>query len=110
VEARQIVQESVKVTSQIHECLVDIGEALKKDKRVVLGISTRSLVQAIPALQVWAMMHGRDYVSPRDVKGLAVPLFSHRLELIPGAKTPDVVMTACLTPVVEALTRKSLAA
>jgi MoxR-like ATPase len=110
VRARHLVADAVKVAPSIQECLVDVAEALRQDRRVALGISTRCLVLAIPALQVWAMMHGRDYVSPRDVKALAVPMFGHRLELAPGAGDADAVVTECVLPVIEAVTRKSLKA
>ncbi|HVS34683.1 MAG TPA: AAA family ATPase [Gemmataceae bacterium] len=107
--ARRTLQEAVRVAPIIHECLVDIAQAIRQDDRVALGVSTRSLVLAIPALQAWAALHGRDFVSPRDVKALAVPLFSHRLELVPGEKAPDAVVQECVAPVVEKATRRTLA-
>jgi MoxR-like ATPase len=110
VRARSLVQDAVQVGPAVHECLVDVAEALRHDSRVALGISTRCLVLAIQALQVWAAIHGRDYVSPRDLKALAVPMFSHRLELAPGvaATEADAVVTSCVLPVIEKFTRKSL--
>jgi MoxR-like ATPase len=110
VQARRLLQDEVEVGPAMQECLVDVAEALRRDKRVALGISTRCLVLAIPALQVWATIHGRDYVSPRDLKALAVPMFSHRLELAPGAGVPDTVVTECVLSVIERVTRKSLKA
>lgn len=108
--ARELMQEAVQVSPKIHEYLVDIAGNLRNDPRVALAISTRSLVLAIPALQARAMMHGRDYVSPNDIKALAVPLFSHRMELAPGCKDPDAVVEECTASVIEAATRESLAA
>jgi MoxR-like ATPase len=109
VAARRVLHHTVRVPAVIHEALVDIAGALRNDRRVALGVSTRSLVLAIPALQARAMMLGRDFVSPQDVKALAGPLFSHRLTLIPGAKDPDAVVAECIAPVIEAVTRRSLA-
>jgi MoxR-like ATPase len=108
LQARNSIQEGVRVTRAIHECLVQIGQALRKDSRVAQGISTRSLVLAIPALQVWAMIQGRDYVTPLDIKALAVPLFSHRLELKPGVRDADEVVTKCIAPIIEHATRQTL--
>jgi MoxR-like ATPase len=110
VAARKIVTDAVRVPQVIYEGLVDIAEVLRKDKRVLLGISTRSLILAIPALQVWAMIHGRDYISPRDVKMLAAPIFSHRLELLPGEKDPDKVVADCIAPIIETISRSTLTA
>src|SRR5262249_30217257 len=49
LKARRLACENVEVSPKIHECLVDVGMTLQHDRRVRLGISTRSLVQAIPA-------------------------------------------------------------
>jgi len=108
VRAREIVADNVRVGPAIHECLVDIAEALHADRRVALGISTRALVLAVPTLQVWAAVQGRDYVTPRDIKALAVPLFAHRLELHAGAKDTALVVNECLAAPIEAATRRSL--
>ena len=110
VQARRVVRDSVHVSPVIHECLVDAAEKLRNDDRVALGISTRSLVLALPALQVWAMVHGRDFVSPLDVKTLAVPLFSHRLDLPPGVDNAEEIVTECVAPAIERATRKTLLA
>lgn len=107
VAARRIVTEQVEVHTMVHECLVDLSEALRHDRRVLLGISTRSLVQALPALQVWAMLNGRTYVTPKDVAMLAVPLFAHRLELAGGAEA-ETVVNDCVKPIVEALAHKTM--
>jgi MoxR-like ATPase len=109
IEARHIIAGKVHVHPAIQECLVDLANALRDDRRVALGISTRSLVQAIPALQAWSMMHARDFVSPGDIKDLMVPLFAHRLELAAGNKNPEVVVRECAAPIIEALTRRTLA-
>ncbi len=52
-----------------------------------------------------AMVHGN--VSPKDIKALSVPLFSHRLEV---AHDADQVLAECVAPVVERITRKTMAA
>jgi MoxR-like ATPase len=109
VSARRVIQDAVRVAPAIQECLVDIAAALRSDRRVALGASTRSLVLALPALQARAALLGRDFVSPQDVKALAVPLFSHRLELARGARDPEVIVAECVAPVVEAATRRTLA-
>lgn len=110
VAARTLIQEQIQVASSINECLVDIAGSLRSDSRVALAISTRSLVLAIPALQARALMHGRDFVSPKDIKALAVPMFSHRIELVPGCKDPDSVVEECAAASIESATRASLTA
>lgn len=107
--ARRLVNERVEIGTPIQACLVDLAEALQGDRRVMLGISTRSLVQSLPALRMWAVLHGRDYVTPRDVATLAVPLFAHRLELNCGTVEPESVIADCLAPIMESISRRTIA-
>ena len=106
--ARRAIFDLVHVTPAIHEALVDVARALRDDRRVLQGASTRSLVLGLPALQARAMVQGRDYVSPEDVEALLVPLFAHRLELAPGIDDATSVIAECASPIVEKMARLSL--
>jgi MoxR-like ATPase len=107
VAGRRLVRERVQVAVPVHECLVDIAQALRESKRTRQGVSTRSLVQAIPALQTLAMLRGRDYVSSEDVEYLAPPLFAHRLELMPGVQAHELVREVLKGPI-DTLSRATL--
>lgn len=108
VDIRPVLSDEVKVSPQIHELLVDLAAAIRADKRVGQRISTRSPVLAIPAVQIRAMMHGRDFVSPEDVRALLVPLFAHRMVLKPGVRDAVAVLTENSTAVPEAAARRTL--
>jgi len=105
--ARSYLRNSVFVAPAIHECLVDIAHALRNDKRVLQGVSTRSLVLAIPALQALATLRGRDFVAPEDIEHLAIQLFMHRMELIPGVDDAKPVIRDCLKQPIETLSRNT---
>ncbi|MBR4986997.1 MAG: AAA family ATPase [Proteobacteria bacterium] len=97
--AREIVRNEVEVADEIMTCLVDIIRGIREDSRCLQGASTRSLVQAVPALQAHAFMQGRMYVNAKDVQELAPALFPHRLQLAPGTRNAlDVVQDAMKTP------------
>ncbi len=106
--ARQSVREGVRLHERIREALVDLARALRNDRRVLQGASTRSLVLMMPALQARALLRGRDYVSPEDLEALAAHVFRHRLECAPGVRDPDQVIAECLAPEIEKLARASL--
>jgi MoxR-like ATPase len=108
VAARRLVRVQVAVAPAVHECLVDIAQRLRDDKRTRQGVSTRCLVQAIPALQTLAMLRGRDFVSSADVEYLATPLFAHRLELAPGVVGVERVIEDAVRQPLEALARATL--
>jgi MoxR-like ATPase len=61
----------------------------------------------LPALQAHAVLQGRDFVAPVDLEALAIPVFKHRIECVPGAGDKDEVITACLSPIIERLARAS---
>ncbi len=108
IAARDCLRDQVVVSPKVHECLVDMARAMREDDRCTQGVSTRSLVQAVPALQVLAMMRGRDYVSPDDIEHLAIPIFRHRLTVVPGVPDPaDVVIDAIKRPL-DMLARSTL--
>src|SRR5262249_15648426 len=51
IRGRKAVEEQIFVHRLVHEALVDIANALRDDRRVLQGVSTRSLVLALPSLQ-----------------------------------------------------------
>ena len=96
------------VSPAVHECLVDIARALRSDKRILQGVSTRSLVLAIPALQTLAMLRGRDFVAPEDIEHLVVPIFQHRMELVPGVEDATQVIKEVIKQPLDVLAKNAL--
>ncbi|MGF1509277.1 MAG: AAA family ATPase [Myxococcota bacterium] len=97
----------VYVHDAIHEALVDSARAIRSDERVVQGVSTRSLVLAVPAVQARALIRGRDYVLAEDLEALLPFVFRHRMEVGGGIKLESVLSDA-LRPVMERLARRAL--
>ena len=109
VVARQLIEQYVYVHPLINHCLVDTARNLRSHKKVLQGLSTRSLVLMLPALQSMAMLAGRDFVSPEDIHYLAPYVFGHRLVIAPGAGEMKKVVHECLAGPLEQLTRMTLA-
>ena len=70
---------TVKVTDGIADYVLDIIEATRKRPEIALGASTRAAIGLYRAAQAAALIDGRDYVVPDDVKDLAVASLAHRL-------------------------------
>lgn len=108
IEARKTLRKQIHVAYSVKECLVDTARLLRKDKRVLQGVSTRALVQAVPALQTLALLRNRDFVSTEDLEHLLPFLLHHRLELIPGAEDAvSIIMSAAQKPL-ETLSQSTL--
>jgi MoxR-like ATPase len=70
---------AVKVDDAIADYVLDIAEATRNRPEIVLGASTRAAIGLYRVAQSSALLDGRDYVVPDDVKALAVSVLAHRL-------------------------------
>ena len=70
---------NVEVEDSINDYLLDIVQATRKHEQLQLGVSTRGALTLYRACQSLAMILGRNYVVPDDVKRLAVPVLAHRV-------------------------------
>ncbi len=73
-----------------------IVEATRLAREVRLGVSVRGALALTRAARTWALAHGRTYVTPDDVKALAVPVLAHRLILDPEAEFDGVTAEAVI--------------
>ena len=71
----------VHVSDAVEGYIVNIAEATRKDEKISLGVSPRGTIALMRAAQVTAVLDDRDYVTPDDVKKVAVPVLAHRLIL-----------------------------
>lgn len=69
----------VTLSQPVCEYMAALVEATRSIENVRLGVSTRGVLALSRACQSWALMQGRDFVTPDDVKELAVPVWAHRL-------------------------------
>jgi MoxR-like ATPase len=67
----------VTVEEPIREYVIDLAEYTREN--AVLGVSPRGSVQLVRAAKARAMLDGREYVVPDDVKGEALSVFGHRV-------------------------------
>ncbi len=81
------LQEAVKsvyVDNLIKEYIVKLVEATRTHPEVYLGASPRGSLALFRTSQARAMLAGRDYVTPDDIKLLAVSTLAHRLMVKPA--------------------------
>jgi MoxR-like ATPase len=84
IEKKQIVMlqnavREVVVEESIHDYLLDIVESTRSCDELHVGVSTRGALCLYRAAQALALMDGRQFVVPDDIKRLAVPVLSHRV-------------------------------
>ncbi|GKW47150.1 MoxR family ATPase [Planococcus sp. NCCP-2050] len=71
----------IKVEDSIKSYIVDLSRQTRTDPYVYLGVSPRGSIALMKASQAYAMLKGRNYVTPDDVQYLAKSVFGHRIML-----------------------------
>ena len=71
----------VYVSDEILNYLMEIVEKTRRHPFIELGISPRGSQALLKAVQVYALLQGRSYVLPDDIKAMVKPVFAHRLIL-----------------------------
>ncbi|MGD9127613.1 MAG: MoxR family ATPase [Planctomycetia bacterium] len=69
----------IRVDETINQYILDIVHATRENDDLHVGVSTRGTLALYRAAQATAVLAGRDYVVPDDVKQLVVPVLSHRV-------------------------------
>jgi MoxR-like ATPase len=102
--AAQAAVKEVHVAKPIREYILSIVEATRMPQEdIYLGSSPRGSLALYNASRAWAALHGRDFVSPDDVKELAEPTLAHRLIVSPAARMKNVDSRAVVAEILRAL-------
>ena len=78
--------EAVTLSDQIVEYVVDLVRATRDHPSLSVGASPRAANMLAAASRAYAVLHGRDFVIPDDVKELALPTLRHRVVPNAGAE------------------------
>jgi MoxR-like ATPase len=97
IAARQRVDESVV------DYAVRIVRATREWPGIAIGAGSRGAISLVRAARVVALMAGRDFVTPDDIKRIAFPALSHRIALAPDALLEGRNARDLLTAVVESV-------
>ncbi|WP_346961437.1 MoxR family ATPase [Clostridium sp.] len=84
INIQQQVKE-IKVNDEINKYIVNIIDATRNHKEIVLGGSTRASLGLLRIAQASALIKGRNYVIPEDVKESVKLVLSHRIILTNGS-------------------------
>lgn len=79
LKALQALRKTVFVHPVILGYIADLIAGTRKEENAVSGSSPRGTLAMLNAARAYAMLNGRGYVTPEDVKLLAVPVLSHRI-------------------------------
>lgn len=103
VVAMSSIAREIHVADVLRGYLIDLAEATRVHPNILLGASPRATLFLQRAARTVAAAHGRDYVSPDDVKTILVPVLNHRLIIRPEAQMSGVTVDEVLTQVVDSV-------
>jgi len=94
---------AVRVDPRVQAYIVAVAGATRESPSFTLGVSPRGSTMVLRAAKAWAWLAGRDFVTPDDVKTIALPTLRHRVQLRPEVElegaTPDGVLSGILAAV-----------
>ena len=85
MDIRKLMQQ-VTVEEGILKYIANINAVSRRSPDLVLGASARAATHVLLASKTYAAMHGRDFVTPDDVKYVVPAVFRHRILLKPEAE------------------------
>lgn len=93
----------VVVSDGVIDYVETVIRATRRDRNVSLGASPRAGVSLLVASKAMALLRGRDFVTPDDVKRMALPVLRHRILLLPEAELEGVDANSVLGVIVETI-------
>ena len=102
--ALQALLPQVYSSPELRQYIAEIAAATRRHPSIMLGVSPRGAIALLKAAQAQALLSGRDYVLPDDVRRLMQPVLSHRLQLTPEARMKAVSPDALLDELAAGIT------
>src|SRR5207249_4627421 len=101
LEALRHQMAAITVREDLVGYLVDIIRATRTHESVLVGAGPRATQSLLLASRASAALAGRDFVTPDDIKTLAVPVLEHRLILRPEFEIEGVTVTEVIQKILE---------
>lgn len=98
--AREAVT-NVYLDTSVKDYIQEISAATREHSAIAYGASPRATLTFMRVVKARAAIHGREFVSPDDVKTLATPVLAHRLVLDTEAELSDFTADEIITELLE---------
>lgn len=89
----------VRVEDIVRRYVTQIIRATRSKPQITLGASPRAGVMLMSAARGRALLTGRDFVTPDDVKAMALPVLRHRILLVPEAEVEGRTADDCINEI-----------
>lgn len=101
--AAQAEAADVQATDAVVDYAVTIVRATRQHSAIALGAGTRGAISLVRVAKSYALLEGRSYITPADVKRAALPVLRHRVQLAPeieiSGQTVDDMIAALINTI-----------
>lgn len=97
---------SVFVDDKIIDYIVGIVQKTRSHKDIYVGASPRASIALLNTSKAYALINGRNFVIPEDVKELALPVLTHRLILTADAEMEGLTMATVVDSIINSVAVK----
>ncbi len=95
--------DNIRISEELKRYVVDLVAATRTAAGVQLGASPRASIALMKAAQALAFFDGQEFVTPENIRELAVPVIAHRLVMEPQARFSGVTARGVVAEIVKKL-------
>jgi len=92
---------SLHIDSNLISYIAKIVDQTRNNSSIYLGASPRASLSILSTSKAIAAMRGRDFVTPEDIKFVAIPVLKHRIMLTPEKEMEGISSTDVIKQIVE---------
>ncbi|MBC8062053.1 MAG: MoxR family ATPase [Clostridiaceae bacterium] len=92
---------AVFASKEINEYIVNIMDATRNNKNLVIGGSIRASLSLLRIAQATALINGRDYVIPEDIKANILSVLSHRVTISSSARSNNYTSDSVIIEIIK---------
>ncbi|NEU32248.1 MoxR family ATPase [bacterium LRH843] len=97
----QLKAKNILVSDEVKMYMINLVHATRKHHAIRLGVSPRGTIALMKASQSYALIQGRDYVIPDDVKHMALYVLAHRMLLSAESRISNQTVDQILEEIIE---------
>jgi MoxR-like ATPase len=103
LDAARSAVDGVRVDERVQAYIVALSRATRESPSLTLGVSPRGSTMVLHAAKAWAWLANKPFVTPDDVKAVAVPTLRHRVQLRPEVELEGVSADGVLAGVLSSV-------
>jgi MoxR-like ATPase len=103
IVAAQQATARVQVVPEVVTYAVSLAQATREARSISLGAGTRGAISLVRIGKAYAVLDGRDFVTPDDIKRAALPVLRHRVQLTPEVAISGQEVDQVLRDIVESV-------